>query len=91
MLDAVQRLLHDRPACGMDHAEARRGALAGLVCARPRLRGRYGSEELQELEGGAEFLRAIEQDEDLSLTESDQDYLKMLERWLGMYPEMRPS
>ena len=35
------------------------------------------------------FLRAIEEDEDVSLTEADGAYLKMLEMWLGMYPEIR--
>jgi hypothetical protein len=39
----------------------------------------YGTEELRELEGGAEFLRVIEENEDVSLTEADRVYLKMLE------------
>ena len=51
----------------------------------------YGSEELQKLEGAAEFLGAIEEDEDVSLTEADRAYLKALEAWLGMYPEMRTT
>ena len=51
----------------------------------------YGSEELQELEVGAEFLGAIEEDEDVSLTEADEAYLKALEAWLVIYPEMRPT
>jgi len=51
----------------------------------------YGTEELQELEGAAELLEAIEEDEDVSLTEADRDYLKALEEWLGMYPEMRTT
>ncbi|MGO9581813.1 MAG: hypothetical protein ACLP36_03300 [Acidimicrobiales bacterium] len=49
----------------------------------------YGSEELQELEGGAVFLRAVEEDDDIALTEADLAYLKALESWLDIYPEMR--
>ena len=49
----------------------------------------YGSEELQELEAAAELLEAIEEDEDVILTEADRAYLKALEAWLDMYPEMR--
>ena len=48
----------------------------------------YASEELQELELGAEFLGAIEEQDDVSLTEADRDYLEMLELFLDMYPEM---
>ena len=51
----------------------------------------YGSEELQELEVAAELLEAIEDDEDVTLNEADRDYLKALEAWLGMYPEMRTT
>ena len=51
----------------------------------------YGSEELQQLESGAEFLGAIEEDEEVSLTEADRAYLKVLDAWLGMYPEMRTT
>ena len=51
----------------------------------------YGSEELQELEVAAELLEAIEEDEDVTLNEADRDYLKALEAWLGMYPEMRTT
>ena len=51
----------------------------------------YGSEELQKLEGAAEFLGAIEEDEEVSLTEADRSYLQALETWLDMYPEMRPT
>jgi len=51
----------------------------------------YGSEELQELEGGAEFLRAAEEDDEVNLIERDRDYLKALEEWLGKYPEMRTT
>ena len=43
------------------------------------------------MEGGAEFLGAIEEDEDVILTEPNQAYLEALELWLGMYPEMRTA
>ena len=49
----------------------------------------YGTEEQQELEGAAVFLEAIEEQDDVSLTEADRACLKALEAWLGMYPEMR--
>jgi hypothetical protein len=49
----------------------------------------YGTAALQELEGATEFLGAIEEDDDVSLTEADRVYLKALETWLDMYPEMR--
>jgi hypothetical protein len=51
----------------------------------------YGTEELQELEGGAEFLRVVEEHDEVSLTAVDRAYLKALETWLGMYPEMRTT
>src|ERR1035438_7199874 len=51
----------------------------------------YGTEELQQLEGASEFLEAIEEDDDVSLTDADLAYLKALEDWLGMYPEMRTT
>jgi hypothetical protein len=51
----------------------------------------YGSEELQELEGAAVLLEAIEEQDDVSLTEADRVYLKVLELWLGMYPDMRTT
>ncbi|MGD0287827.1 MAG: hypothetical protein ABSC31_15870, partial [Acidimicrobiales bacterium] len=51
----------------------------------------YGSEELHELEVAAELLEAIEDDEDVTLNEADRDYLKALELWLGMFPEMRTT
>jgi hypothetical protein len=51
----------------------------------------YCSDELQELEGGAEFLRAAEEDEEVSLTKAYRAFLKALEAWLGMYPEMRTT
>ena len=51
----------------------------------------YGTEELQELECAAVLLEAIEEQDDVSLTEADLVYLKALETWLGMYPEMRTT
>ena len=51
----------------------------------------YGSEELQELEGAAVLLEAIEEQDDVSLTDADLAYLRALEAWLGMYPEMRTT
>ncbi len=51
----------------------------------------YGSEELQELEGAAVLLEAIEEQDDVSLTEADLAYLKALGTWLDMYPEMRTT
>jgi hypothetical protein len=51
----------------------------------------YGTEELQELEGASEFLEAIEEQNDVSLTDADRAYLKALEAWLDMYPEMRTT
>jgi hypothetical protein len=51
----------------------------------------YGTEELQELEGGAEFLRVVEEHDEVSLTAVDRAYLKALETWLDMYPEMRTT
>ena len=51
----------------------------------------YGSEELSELEIGAELLGAIEEGEDVCLTEADLAYLKAQEAWLDMYPEMRTT
>ena len=47
------------------------------------------SDELQELEIGAEFLEAIEEHDDVGLTKADRAYLKALEEWLDMHPEMR--
>ncbi len=42
----------------------------------------YGSDELRGLEAGAEFLGAIEELDDVSLTEADRAYLKVLDAWL---------
>jgi hypothetical protein len=51
----------------------------------------YGSEELKELEGAAVLLEAIEEQDDVSHTEADRAYLKALEAWLDMYPEMHTA
>ena len=51
----------------------------------------YGSYELQELEIGAEFLEAIEEQDDVSLTDAVRAYLKALQAWLDVYPEMRTT
>jgi hypothetical protein len=51
----------------------------------------YGTEELHDPEVAAELLEAIEEDEDVTLNEADRDYLKALETWLDMYPEMRTT
>jgi hypothetical protein len=51
----------------------------------------YGTDELQELEGAAVLLEAIEEQDDVSLTKADRAYLKALETWLDMYPEMRTT
>jgi len=46
----------------------------------------YGTEQLQELEGASVFLEAIEEQDDVSLTDADRAYLKAVEAWLDMYP-----
>jgi hypothetical protein len=51
----------------------------------------YGTEQLQELEGASVFLEAIEEQDDVSLTDADRAYLKAVEAWLDMYPEMRTT
>jgi hypothetical protein len=48
----------------------------------------YGNEELKDLEDAAVFLQAVD-DDDVNLTEADLAYLRALEAWLDMYPEMR--
>jgi hypothetical protein len=37
------------------------------------------------------LLEAIEEQDDVSLAEADLVYLKALEAWLDMYPEMRTT
>ena len=51
----------------------------------------YGMAALKEMEDEAVFLDAVEEQEDVSLTEADRVYLKPLETWLDMYPEMRTT
>jgi hypothetical protein len=51
----------------------------------------YGIAMLKELEGASVLLEAIEEQEDVSLTDADRAYLKALEAWLDMYPEMRTT
>ena len=51
----------------------------------------YGSEELKAVEAKAEFLRAAEENDEVNLIERDRAYLKTLEAWLDMYPEMRST
>ena|SRR5208283_781632 len=89
-LDAVQRLSFYTTALldgsiTPDHVEEDWPDWYQLV---PAFVATYGSEEL---EVAAELLEAIEEDEDVTLTEADRDYLKVLELWLGMYPEMRTT
>jgi hypothetical protein len=51
----------------------------------------YGSEELKQAEVASEFLEAVEEHDDVALTEADLAYLKALEAWLDVYPEMRTA
>jgi hypothetical protein len=92
-LDAVQRLRFYTTALldgsiTPDHVEDDWPDWYQLV---PAFVATYGTEELQELEGASVFLEAIEEQDDVSLTEADRAYLKALEAWLGMYPEMRTT
>jgi hypothetical protein len=47
--------------------------------------------QIQGLEGAAKFLEAIEEQDDVAFTKADLAYLKALESWLDMYPEMRTT
>lgn len=49
----------------------------------------YASPQLEELEYSANFLRAGERHDGVSLTAADRAYLEELELQLDMYPEMR--
>jgi hypothetical protein len=49
----------------------------------------YGTGDLEELEYAASFLRAVEDGEDVALTDDDRAYLTALELQLDVYPEMR--
>jgi len=44
----------------------------------------YGAEELNGLVDGAQILRVVEEDEDVSRTGADRVYLKAPESWLDM-------
>ncbi len=48
----------------------------------------YGMAMLKVMEDEAMFLDAVEEQDDVRLTEADLDYLEMLEAFLDMYPEM---
>ena len=92
-LDAVQRLRFYTSALlegsiSPDHVEDDWPDWYQLA---PAFVATYGTEELQELEGASEFLEAIEEQDDVSLTDADRAYLKALEAWLDMYPEMRTT
>ena len=92
-LDAVKRLRFYTSALlegsiSPDHVMEDRPDWYQLV---PAFVATYGTEELQELEGAAVLLEAIEEQDDVSLTDADLAYLRALEAWLGMYPEMRTT
>jgi hypothetical protein len=48
-------------------------------------------EQLKEAEVATVFLEAVEEHSDVRLIEADPTYLKTLESWLDMYPEMRAA
>jgi hypothetical protein len=50
-----------------------------------------GTEELKQAEEATVFLEAVEEHDDVGLTEVDRAYLKALETWLDVYPEMRTT
>ena len=51
----------------------------------------YGTDELKEAEVASVFLEAVEEHENVGLDDAVRSYLKALESWLDMYPEMRTS
>ena len=51
----------------------------------------YGTDELKEAEAASVFLEAVEEHEDVGLDDAVRSYLKALESWLDMYPEMRTT
>ena len=57
----------------------------------PAFTAAYGTGDLEELEYAASFLRAVEDGEDVSLTDADRAYLTALGSQLDMYPEMRSN
>src|ERR1035441_3983680 len=92
-LDAVQRLSFYTTALldgsiTPDHVMEDWSDWYALV---PAFVATYGTDELQELEGAAVLLEAIEEQDDVSLTKADRAYLKALEAWLDMSPEMRTT
>ena len=48
----------------------------------------YGTDELKEAEVASVFLEAVEAHEQVSLDDAVRSYLKALQRWLDMYPEI---
>jgi small-conductance mechanosensitive channel len=51
----------------------------------------YGTDELKEAEVASVFLEAVEEHENVSLDDAVRAYLKALEAWLDVYPEMRAT
>ena len=51
----------------------------------------YGTEEEEQLQAAAVFLRAIDEHDDVALTDADLAYLRALEVRLDMYPEVQPT
>ena len=51
----------------------------------------YGSQELRSWKSERGLPEAIEEEEEVILTDADRDYLGALEERLGMYPEMRTT
>jgi hypothetical protein len=51
----------------------------------------YGTEELERLQTAATILTAIEERDDVTLTEADRAYLRALSATLDMYPEMHST
>jgi len=51
----------------------------------------YGTEEEEQLQAAAAFLRAIDEHDDVALTDADLAYLRALEVRLDMYPEVQPT
>jgi hypothetical protein len=51
----------------------------------------YGTDELKEAEDATLFLQAVEEQDEVSLDDADRAYLRALEAWLDMYPEMRTT
>ncbi|MGD0986110.1 MAG: hypothetical protein ABSA65_20255 [Acidimicrobiales bacterium] len=90
-LDAVQRLRFYTSALLEQSITRTTSGMIGWTSyvLVPAFVAAYGPEQLKELKGRAEFLRAAEEDDEVNLTEGDRAYLTMLEAWLDMYPKMR--